>query len=137
MTSTKETALLLLSDVPWAWSKSVGHKSICCLSGQAGTWDWHEDWHRIWQTDEILGMCRKTLGTVSKLFWDTYSCPDKQKKWLNIPKLHAGRLFSCVSPVGDGKHHSKSNLGRNRQVIQNHNISPICRTRCWRKLCKG
>lgn len=137
VTSTEGIALLLLSDVPWAWSKSVGNKSICCLPGHVGTWDWHEDWHGIWQIDKSLGMYRKTLGTISKLFGDIQSCPDKQKKWSNTPKLHAGRLFSCVSPVGHDKRHSKSDFGRNRQLVQTQNISPIPRTRCWRQVHRG
>jgi len=134
---TEETVLLLLSDGLWAWSKLVGNKSIHCFPGLAGTYDWLEDWHGIWQTDKTLAICRKTLGTISKTFWDIQSYPGKQTKQVNTLRLHARRLFPCVSSVGHGKNHSKSDLGRNRQAIQNPSISPIPRNGCWRELHKG
>lgn len=82
-------------------------------------------------------MRRKALGTIVKLFWDIHSCLGKQKKWLNTAKLQAGKLFSCVSPVGHGKCQDKSHSSRNRQMVQGYNTSPLPRTRHRRKLCKG
>lgn len=52
--------------------------------------------------DRTLGMWTETPGTTAKLFGVIHRCLGKQKKWLKVPELRAGKLFSCVSPVGHG-----------------------------------